>query len=629
MARKPAVRAPGRPTKAARAATANGCGRRLVVVAAFDVVNFTALVEANEERVLAAWRALRAEIDPLIAAAGGRIFKALGDGLLVEFSSPVDATRTALTVQETAARTAAGQDTAVRLELRCAIHMGEVTVEGSDLLGDGINIVSRLQAHAPVGGVIVSAVVMDLISGRLWQPVEELGPLTLRNMSRPVHAYAVGPKAPGAREGAKEGARDGSRDGAPAGGRATPVDSFQRRRPSIAVLPFVDQGEDDGASWFSDGLVEAIIAALACVPELIVISRASVLRYRGQVHDPERVRRELAVRYMLTGSVQRDDTAGSGRVRLSAELCDCETGTAIWSDRFAGATADLFQLQDELSARVVATIAPQVQESELRRVLKKHPESLDAYESVLRGLDLLYRVEDNPWEKALPLFERAMALDPSYATAYALAATCHGERFYEGTSPSPTADHLEAERLSRLALSYDRFDPLALSLCGHIRSWLFHDYDHAIALFDRALAANPSAAIAWLRSSATFSYIGETREARRRIEIGLRLSPYDAHVFFSYGLAGLTAYASGDYLEAASWGRKSMTLNPRFVGNLRFLAASLAASGQLEEAHEVGRALLRVNPAFSARTFAAGHAFRDVEQRRLFGDHLVLAGLPE
>lgn len=598
-------------SRSARADTTNG-GRRLVVVAAFDVVNFTALVEADEERVLAAWRQLRAEIDPLIAAGGGRIFKALGDGLLVEFASPVEAARTSLIVQETAARMAAARD-AVRLELRCAIHMGEVTVEGADLLGDGINIVSRLQTHAPVGGVLVSAAVMDLISGRLSQPVEELGPLSLRNISRPVHAYAVGPKAPGAREGARGGM----------------VDSFQRRRPSIAVLPFVDQMEDEGASWFSDGLVEAIIAALACLPELIVISRSSVLRYRGQVHDPERVRRELAVRYMLTGSVRRVTGPGGDRVRLSAELCDCETGTAIWSDRFAGAAADLFELQDELSARVVTTIAPQVQESELRRVLKKHPESLDAYESVLRGLDLLYRVEDNPWANALPLFERAMALDPSYAAAYALAATCHGERFYEGTSPDPTADHLEAERLSRLALSYDRFDPLALSLCGHIRSWLFHDYDHAIELFDRALAANPSAAIAWLRSSATFSYIDETREAQRRVEIGLRLSPYDAHVFFSYGLAGLAAYAGGDWVEAANWGRKSMALNPRFVGNLRFLAASLAASGQFREAHEVGRALLRVNPTFSARKFAAGHAFKDIEKRRLFGDHLVLAGLPE
>jgi len=468
---------------------------------------------------------------------------------------------------------------------------------------------------------------MDLISGRLSQPIEDRGTLRLRNISRPVQAFAVGP-------GNEQGQRPAT---APA------LDSFQgrgpHRRASIAVLPFVDSsaataepagkggpGEGEGpSSWLSDGLVEDIIAALSCLPELIVISRASVLRYRGSVPDPATIRRELNVRYMLTGSVRR-----AGRqVRLSAELCDCESGTAIWSDRFSGETEDLFALQDELSARVVATIAPQVQESELKRVLRKHPESLDAYECVLRGLDLLYRFEDGKSEQALPLFQRAIALDPAYATAYALAATCYGERFYRGESPDPDGDNREIERLSRLALTLDRFDPLALSLVGHIRSWLFRDYDQAIELFDRALAANPSSAIAWLRSSATFSYIGETREARRRVDIGLRLSPYDAHVFFSYGLVGLASYAAGDWADAAQWGRRSMAANPRFVGNMRFLAASLAASGQLEEARAVGQAMLQLNPNFRVRAFAEGHAFKDPGQRRLFGDHLVMAGLTE
>jgi adenylate cyclase len=584
-------------------------GRRLVVAAAFDVVNFTALVEADEERVLAAWRGLRAEIDPVLSAGGGRIFKSLGDGLLVEFTSPVEATRTALLVQENVRRWNGTRPSDVKLELRAAIHMGEVTVEGTDLLGDGINIVARLQEHAPVGGVLVSAAVMDLIAGRIEQPIEELGPLRLRNIRRPVHAYVVG-------AGKK-----------PATATAPTVESFQRRRPSLAVLPFVDQAAEGGASWFADGLVEDIITALGSLPELIVISRSSVLRYRGR-QEPRQISRELAVRYLLSGTVRRS----GDKVRLSAELSDCETGRAIWSDRFAGDATDLFQLQDELSARVVTTIVPQVQEQELRRCRPKHPDSLDAYECVLRGLDLLYRPlhgpGGNPYTEALPLFERALALDPRYATAYALAATCHGERFYDGTSPDPRGDHMEAERLSRLALTFDRFDPLALSLCGHIRSWLFRDYDHAIELFDRALAANPSAAIAWTRSSATFAYIGEPREARRRVEIGLRLSPYDQHVFFSYGLAGLAAYAAGEWAEAAAWCRRAMASNPRFAGNLRFLAAALAANGELAEAREVGQALLAIDPRFRAGPFAEGHAFKDAAQRRLFAAHLVKAGLP-
>jgi adenylate cyclase len=578
--------------------------RRLVVVAAFDVVGFSTLVEADEDNALAAWRALRREIDPLIARGGGRIFKSLGDGLLVEFTSPFDATCSALEVQAVVAKMPAEHD--IRLELRCAIHMGDVTVEGTDLLGDGVNVVSRLQEHAPTGAVLVSAAIMDLIGGRIDAPIKDLGTLKLRNISRLVHAYAVG-----------SGKRAKS---------ALPIDSFQRGRPSIAVLPFVDQVAEAAAnSYFSDGLVEDIISALSCLPELIVISRTSMLRYRGRVRDPRQIRRDLRVRYMLSGSVRR---AGD-KVRLSAELADCESGATIWSDRFAGEAADLFELQDELSARVVATIAPQVQEAELRRALRKRPESLDAYESVLRGLDLLYSFDEDRFRQALPMFERAMALDPAYATAHALAAGWHVTRFDQGWSLDPPADLREAERLSKLALTLDRFDPLALSLCGHHRAFLVHDYDHAIELFDRALAANPSSAIAWLRSSATFSYIGETREARRRADIGLRLSPFDAHVFLSYAIVALSSYAAGDYADATLWARRSATLNPRFTANLRFLAASLAASGKIEEARQAGLDLLHAVPKFSVLDFVARYAFKDPAKRRLFGEHLLQAGLPE
>jgi adenylate cyclase len=261
--------------------------------------------------------------------------------------------------------------------------------------------------------------------------------------------------------------------------------------------------------------------------------------------------------------------------------------------------------------------------------MRKRPESLDAYECVLRGLDLMYRFDGDRFPEALKMFQRAMALDPNYGTAHALAAGWYSVRINQGLSPDSRADYAEADRLSRLALTLDRFDPLALSLCGHVRAFLFRDYDYAIELFDRALAANPSSAIAWLRSSATYSYIGETREARRRAEIGLRLSPYDAHVFYSYAIMALATYAAGDYDEAAQWARRSAALNPRFTANLRFLAASLAATGKADEARQTAEVLLRLHPGFSTRRFAEDHAFKDPGKRRLFADHLVLAGLPE
>ncbi len=241
----------------------------------------------------------------------------------------------------------------------------------------------------------------------------------------------------------------------------------------------------------------------------------------------------------------------------------------------------------------------------------------------------MYHFEGKQFDEAIKMFERAMALDPKYATAHALAANWYSMRIHQGVSPDHMADNIEADRLSRLALTLDRFDPLALSMCGHVRAFLFRDYDHALELFDRALAANPSSAITWLRSSATFSYIGETREAKRRGEIGLRLSPHDAHVFFGYATMALAAYAAGEYDESVRWARRSAALNPRFNANLRFLAAGLAASGKVEEAHSAAETLLRFDPTFSARKFADGHAFKDPAMRRRFGDHLVLAGLPE
>lgn len=576
--------------------------RRLVIVAAFDVVGFTTMVEADEDSTLAAWRALRRKIDPLLASRGGRIFKSLGDGLLVEFTSPVEATQAALRVQAAVAELPATKG--ANLELRCAIHMGDVVIDGSDLLGDGINVASRLQEHSPPGGVLVSAAVLDLISGRIDAPIGDLGELKLKNMNRPVHAYLVGA---------------GKRSS-----RAPVIDSFQRHRPSIAVLPFTDQSAEHAKSFFSEGLVEDITSALSCLPELLVISRSSVLRYRDTIPDLPQVRRELGVRYMLSGTVRR---AGA-KVRLSAELADCDAGATIWSDRFEGAATDLFSLQDELSARVVATITPQVQEAELRRVLRKRPENLDAYEYVLRGLDLFYRFDDDKFVEALPLFERAMEIDPTYAAAFALAADWHSVRIGQGRSADSKADFREVERLSKLALTLDRFDPRALSLCGHVRAFSFRDFDQAIELFDRALAANPSSAIAWLRSSPTFSYLGETREARRRADIGLRLSPYDAHVFYTYAIIALASYSAGNYSEAVIWARRSAALNPGFTANLRFLTASLSASGELEEARQAAGNLLRVDPGFRAAAFVETHAFKDPDKRRLFGDHLIQAGLP-
>ena len=394
-------------------------------------------------------------------------------------------------------------------------------------------------------------------------------------------------------------------------------------RPSIAVLPFLVRGESEAQTYFGDGVVEDIIGALASLREVFVISRSSTLRY-GAGGDVRTVGRDVGVEYVLSGSVRR----ANERLRVSAELAETTRGTVIWASHFDGISEDLFALQDQIAGRVVSTIAPQVREAELRRALRKRPDSLEAYDCVLRGMAQRYHLDLDEFTEARTWLERAIALDPGYAAPYALLADWYSIRVGQGWSTDPAADYAEVIRLATAAYERDSFDAMALALCGHVKSLLLHKFDDAIALFDRAIAASPSSAIAWTRSSPTYSYIGDAQEAIRRAEQGLRLSPLDVHIFFAHAILGLAHYVAADHEEGIRWGRQAREENPRWTANLRFLAVNLAAAGHLDEARDVGRALLALEPGFQVDRFMVGYPLRDAERRARFADHLRRAGLP-
>jgi transcriptional regulator with AAA-type ATPase domain/TolB-like protein len=396
-----------------------------------------------------------------------------------------------------------------------------------------------------------------------------------------------------------------------------------RGRPSIAVLPFHVEDEDLSKNYFGEGIVEDIVGALASLRELLVISRSSTLRYRGRV-DVRVVGRAVGATYALSGSVRRSGT----RLRVSAELAETNDGAVMWASHFDGISEDLFALQDQIATRVVATIAPQVREAELRRALRKRPDSMEAYDCVLRGMAQRYNLNLEDFTEARTWLERAIALDPGYAAPYALLADWHSIRVHQGWSTDPRADNAEVIRLATAACERDSFDAMALALCGHVKSLMLHEFDDAIALFDRAISASPSSAIAWTRSSPTYSYIGDAREAIRRAEQGLQLSPLDLHVFFAHGILGLALYVAGEHEEGIRWGRKAREENPSWTANLRFLGVNLAATGRLDEAREVGKALLAIEPGFRVDSFIEGYALRDPECRARFADHLRQAGLP-
>ncbi len=579
--------------------------RRLAAVLVTDVAGYTRLTEAYEFETHARLMQLRRElVDPAISGHRGHIVKRTGDGLIVIFSSVNDAVECAVGMQQAIQREEALRPVDQRIRFRMGINVGDVVVEAEDVYGNGVNVAARLQDLAEPGGLMISGAVREEVGTNLELPTVDLGNLALKNIQTPVRAFRV------------------ITNGDPGGPRL--VRSSLRRQPSIAVLPFRTLDPDPEQSYFGDGLVEDIVGALAGLKDLLVISRSSTLVYRGREVEVRRVGSDLDVRYVLSGSVRR---RGS-RLRIAAELADTETGLVQWAQTFSFETEDLFDIQDRIVVEIVGVVAPRVREVEIQQAFLKRPESMDAYDYFLQALALLWRLDESEFSRAGALVQRAIALDDSYATAYALAAEWHGLRIGQGWSPDANADSRESVRLAEAAVARDGSNPWALSLLGHYKSYLFRDYDAALSLFDRATTASPSNSWAWGRSAPTYSYIGDGQSAIERAERALSLSPQDPLAFFYHTSLCVGHYTCGMYEEAAQWGEIAMRESPRYTAAAIPLAAALAALGKVDDSREAARKVLEVNPSFRASVHAARYPYRDAERRTRLEQHLLAAGLP-
>jgi len=395
--------------------------------------------------------------------------------------------------------------------------------------------------------------------------------------------------------------------------------------PSLAVLPLRNLGGDPQDDYFADGVVDDIVVSLGNLRELMVVSRSSTLAWRGQEGDLRAVSRALGVRYLVTGSVRR-----SGReLRVQVELVDAQSGTRLWGDRAEATGGELFALQDRIVERIVAGVVPHVRAAELRRAMRKRPESFTAYDLTLRGIALIHDLSPDRFAEAGGLLERAMAHDPGFAPPAAWAARWHSVNVGQGWSGDPRADLEQAAALSARAIELDRQNAVALATHAHLRSFLFHDDDTALVFFERALSAWPNSALAWLLSSATLSYVGRTEEAIRQAEHGLRLSPFDRSLFSYCNLLGLAHYAHGDMEQAIRWYRLSFAEMPSFTATLRVFAAALAASDRAEEAREIAARLLAIEPGVTLSEYQrTRQPFRDERIRARLIRDLRAAGLP-
>jgi adenylate cyclase len=579
--------------------------RRLAAIAFIDIVGYSILMGRDETRTHQRWMAILEQIiQPQAARHRGKVVKSTGDGVLAEFPSAFDAVQWALAVQQ-AIEGLRAEDPTLSIALRIAVHVGDIITTEFDVFGDGVNLTARLQEHSPAGGVVLSGAVHDLVRGSLGRAARDLGALELKNFENPIRAYALDPADLAI---------------------AVPQHRSASKMPSIAVLPLQNIGGDPADDYFCDGCVEDITLSLSGLRELMVISRSSTLAYRGRQPDPREVGRMFGVRYVLSGSLRRSDRS----VRVSVELCDTNTGATLWGEKSEVAPGELFDVQDHIVAKIVAGIAPSVRAAELRTAMRKKPENFNAYDHTLRALHIINSLDKNTFMQARDYLQKAMEEDPDFAMPAAWTARWYSLCLGQGWSVDPVADRAKALEYAARAIEQDPQNALALATYGHLRSFLFHDYESALVYFDRALAACPNHSLAWFLSSPTLSYIGRGEQAIKHADQALKLSPLDRNLFTYYSSLNLAHYALGSYEEAVKWGKLSVSENPLYTANLRYLAAALAALDRLDEARDVAATIQQREPQFRLSTFERTlQPFRDPEISSRYMQHLRKSGLPD
>src|ERR1700726_1097814 len=557
-------------------------------------------MQRAEEATYAEFERLKRElIEPSLSRNEGRLIKTTGDGALAEFASPSAAVRWAVEIQESIAP---GRRS---LKLRIGINLGEGIVGADgDFFGDGINIAVRLEGVADPGGILISEKVYSEVEGKLDVGFEDRGEQPLKNITKPVRAYAV-----------RAGEHSALIEKISA---APPLPD----KPSIAVLPFENMSGDPEQEYFADGMVEEIITALSRFKWLFVIARNSSFTFKRRAVDVKEVGRRLGVRYVLEGSVRK----ASGKVRISGQLIDALTGTHIWADRFERDLTDIFALQDEVTVAVVSAIQPKLLQTEIAMAARRRPENLTAYDLFLRAMHQFYLSTREGLAETMRLAHRALELDPRFGFVAALGGSCHMQNVVWGHAVDPQFDRKEAVRLLRLALSIDDGDPDTIAMAAMTSAIMVGDCESSVEMADRAVALNPNSFLAWGCRGQVYRIAGLPEEAVRSFEHAIRMSPIDPRLNLRFAGMGTAFIELRRFNEAIVAGKKALRQNPSFAVAYRCLASAFAHLGRDAEAREAAARLLEVDPDFTISAWIA----RGVQSNsKLLIEGLRKAGLPE
>jgi adenylate cyclase len=543
--------------------------RKLAAIFAADIAGYSRLMGADEAGTFARLKSCRDLIDRLIGEHRGRIFNTAGDSVVADFASAVDAVQCAVAVQEALAEESAPQGSAEKMQFRIGVHVGDVVVDGANLLGDGVNIAARLEGIAEPGAICLSGAARDQIGNKLPVSFDDLGEQQVKNIAQPIRVYRVGPLP--------------SRPHAGETPAIQPVAALPLPdKPSIAVLPFQNMSGDPEQEYFADGMVEEIITALSRIRWLFVIARNSSFTYKGRAVDVKQVGCELGVRYVLEGSVRK---AGE-RVRITGQLIDAVTGTHLWADRFDGLIEDVFELQDQVATSVAGVIEPALAEAEQQRAVRKLPERLDAWEAYQRGLWHFYKYALEENTTAVGFFRQAIALDPNFAPGhYGYALALQWNTWHFSTRPYSEVQGTAREE-ARIAVSLDDKDAMAHAVLAHMMMW-GSEWEASIAEARKALALNPNSAFVISMLGCVLGFGGYREEALDRLQQAMRASPHDPLTWLWSTWTAAMQFFSRDFEAALTTMRAVLRLRPGYVLGYLTTAAALAHLGRLDEAREV------------------------------------------
>jgi adenylate cyclase len=508
-------------------------------------------------------KALQRELtEPAIARHGGRIVKLMGDGMLVEFASTVDAVRAAGEVQEAMARRNAETPEDRRIVFRIGVNLGDVVVDGDDIHGDGVNLAARLEAAAPAGGICVADGVHEQVRDRLDMVFADMGALELKNISRPVRAWQWTP------------------DSAPRNTTALADEAPKLpEKPSIAVLPFDNMSPDPEQDYFADGIAEDIITALSRIEWFFVVARNSSFTYRGGGVDVQQIGRELGVRYVLEGSVR---SAGQ-RLRVTAQLIDALSGNHVWAEKYDRDMADIFEVQDEITRSVVASTQTQIQLAEGAAAAELDRPALPVWTLINRAWSLMYEMEEASLARSVELAEQAVALDPGSGRANQMLASALFHRGWMDFSEAATADFERARKFAERAVKRSPINEYAHWILG-LLCLVAHQHDMAVAEMERAIEINPNCSLAYGSLGTVLNYAGQPDAAILNNEIAIRANPRDPSIFYRFTGLAISYLLIGRPREAAAWARKAIHAKPEFLQAHAVLLAALAEEGESEAA---------------------------------------------